>query len=102
MNMQQMIQAMNKMQRQYQKDLDALGAKEFSYTANGAVKVTLKGSMEMVSVEFLDKDVIEDPEMLADMIKMAYDGAKAIINEEEDINQWLKGECHFNEKSTKY
>lgn len=84
MNMQQMIQAMNKMQRQYQKDLDVLGAKEFSYTANGAVKVTLKGSMEMVSVEFLDKDVIEDPEMLADMIKMAYDGTKAIINEEEE------------------
>ena len=84
MNIQQMIQAMNKMQRQYQKDLDALADREFEYTANGAVKVTLKGSMEMVSIEFLDNDVLEDKDMLSDMIKGAYQGAKALINAEED------------------
>lgn len=84
MNMQQMIQAMNKMQRQYQKDLDILAEKEFEFTANGAVKIILKGSMDIVSIEFLDDDVLEDKEMLQDMIKNAYAGAKQLVNDEEN------------------
>lgn len=84
MNMQQMIQAMNKMQRQYQKDLDILAEKEFEFTANGAVKIILTGSMDIVSIEFLDDDVLEDKEMLQDMIKNAYAGAKQLVNDEEN------------------
>ena len=84
MNMQQMIQAMNKMQRQYQKDLDILAEKEFEFTANGAVKIILKGSMDIVSIEFLDDDVLEDKEMLQDMIKNAYAGAKQLVNDAEN------------------
>ena len=80
-----MMKKAQTIQKKLQETQNELANEEITVEVqNGAVKVTLKGSMEMVSVEFLDKDVIEDPEMLADMIKMAYDGAKAIINEEED------------------
>jgi len=85
MNMQQMVQAMQKAQRQYEKDHKVLEEKEFEFVANGAVKVVMKGDLEMVSVEFLDKEILtDDPEMVADMIKIAYNGCKDQINAEEE------------------
>lgn len=85
MNMQQMIQAMNKVQRQYEKDKKVLDDKSFEYTANGVVTVTLKGDYSMVGISFADPDVLkEDPEMVSDLIKLAYDGAKALIEKAND------------------
>jgi len=85
MNMQQMVQAMQKMQRQYEKEHKILEETEFEYTANGAVKIVLKGNLEMVSLEFLDPELLkDDAEMVADMIKLAYDGARDQINDAED------------------
>lgn len=85
MNMQQMIQAMNKVQRQYEKDKKVLDDKSFEYTANGVVTVTLKGDYSMVGISFADPDVLkEDPEMVSDLIKLAYDGAKALIDKAND------------------
>ena len=84
MNMQQMVQAMQKAQKQYEKDHKVLEETEFEFTANGAVKVRMKGSLELLAVEFLDKDILsDDPEMVADMIKIAYNGCKAQIDEAE-------------------
>ena len=85
MNMQQMVQAMQKMQRQYEKEHKILEETEFEYTANGAVKIILKGNLEMVSLEFLDPELLkDDSEMVADMIKLAYEGARDQINDAED------------------
>ncbi len=85
MNMQQMVQAMQKMQRQYEKEHKILEETEFEYTANGAVKIVLKGNLEMVSLEFLDPELLkDDAEMVADMIKLAYEGARDQINDAED------------------
>ncbi len=85
MNMQQMVQAMQKMQRQYEKEHKILEETEFEYTANGAVKIVLKGNLEMVSLEFLDPELLkDDSEMVADMIKLAYEGARDQINDAED------------------
>ena len=85
MNMQQMVQAMQKMQRQYEKEHKVLEETEFEYTANGAVKIILKGNLEMVSLEFIDQELLkDDPEMVSDMIKLAYNGARDQINDAED------------------
>ena len=85
MNMQQMVQAMQKMQRQYEKEHKILEETEFEYTANGAVKIVLKGNLEMVSLEFLDPELLkDDSEMVADMIKLAYESARDQINDAED------------------
>ena len=101
MNMQQMIQTMNKLQKQFEKERTILDEKEFEFTANGAVKVVLKGNYELVSVTFVDPEILkEDPEMVQDMIKIAYDGVKGLIEEAEDelsekFNKTAKGGLPF-------
>ena len=84
MNMQQMVQAMQKLQRQYEKEHKLLEEKEFSYTANGAIKITLKGNLEMTDVEILDEDLLKEKDDLIEMIKIAYNGCKDQISEAED------------------
>lgn len=86
MNMQQMVQQMQKMQRQYEKDHKIIEETSFSYTANGAVKLTLKGDMSFESIEFLDKDILdkENEEMISDMIKVAYENVRKQVLDEED------------------
>lgn len=93
MNMQQMVQAMNKMQRQYEKERKVLDEKEFKYVANGAVEVVLKGDNTLSSITFVDPEILkEDPEMVQDMIKLAFDGAKDLLDkaEEELANKFQK------------
>ena len=94
MNMQQMVQQMQKLQREYEKKHALLEAKEFEYTANDAVKVILKGNLDMVAIEFKDPELLkDDPEMVSDMIKLAYNGCKELIKKEEDAltNEMQKG-----------
>ncbi len=90
---QQMVQAMQKMQREFEKAQAKLDETEFDYTANGAVKVTLKGNMELVNIEFLDKDILnkDDEDMLKDMITLAYNGAKEKIDKaNEELSSKFK------------
>lgn len=85
MNMQQMIQAMNKAQRQYEKEKKILDEKDFVYTANGAVEVTLKGDYSLKEIKFVDADILkEDKEMVEDMIKLAFEGAKQLVDKASD------------------
>ena len=84
MNMQQMVQAMQKLQRQYEKEHKLLEEKEFTNTANGAVTVTMKGNLDMVSIEILDDDLLKEKEDLVEMIKLAYNGCKDQINDAEE------------------
>ncbi len=84
MNMQQIVQQMTKMQRLYEKEHKQIEDKEYEFVANGVVKVVLKGNYELVSIEFIDKDAVkEDPEMVEDMIKIAYNGCKEQIESDE-------------------
>ena len=84
MNMQQMVQAMQKLQRQYEKEHKLLEEKEFTNTANGAVTVTMKGNLDMVSIEILDDDLLKEKEDLVEMINFAYTGGKEQINDAEE------------------
>lgn len=84
MNMQQMVQAMQKLQRQYEKEHKLQEEKEFTNTANGAISVTLKGNLEMVNIEILDDELLKEKEDLIEMIKIAYNGCKDQISEAED------------------
>lgn len=84
MNMQQMVQAMQKLQRQYEKEHKLLEEKEFTNTANGAVTVTMKGNLDMVSIKILDDDLLKEKEDLVEMIKLAYNGCKEQINDAEE------------------
>ncbi len=86
MNMQQMVQTMQRMQREYEKAHKTLEEKEFSYTANNAIKVTMKGDMTLISIEFIDDEILEkdNAEMISDMLVLAYNNIKDQINNEED------------------
>lgn len=101
---QQMLQQMQKIQREYQKAQEVLDSSTFDFTANGVVKITMKGDRSLVSVEFLDNDVLkEDPEMVADMIKIAYDGVKKKLMKQSkrlkvNLMSLVRQEC-FNERT---
>ncbi len=86
MNMQQMVQTVQKMQKQYEKEHKILEEKDFEYTANGLVKCVMKGNFTMSKVEILDKDALssDNKEMLEEMIAIAYNGCKDAIMAEED------------------
>lgn len=93
---QQMIQNMQKVQREMEKKQRQLDEKEFEYTANGAVKVVLKGNMELVSIDFLDEDMLnkDDADILKDMIKLAYNGCKKLIEEaNEELENSFKAKA---------
>ena len=77
---QQMIQQMQKTQREFERKQKLLDEKEFEYTANGAVKITLKGNMDFVSIEFLDKDLLnaDDEDMLKEITLSAISQLKKI------------------------
>jgi len=85
MNMQQMVQAMQKAQRLYDKEHKLIEEKEYEFVANGAVKAVVKGTLELIRIEFIDPELLkEDPEMVSDMITIAFNGARDLINKDEE------------------
>lgn len=84
--MQQMLQNVKKLQREYEKAHKVLEEKEFVKDANGLVRVTLKGDFTLVKVEFLDDSSItkEDKEALEEALVIAYSSCKEDIMKEED------------------
>lgn len=80
MNQQAMLRKVRQMQQEMLKTQEEISNTDFVQSAGGVVKVTMKGTKEIVSVEILDGFEIEskeDYEMLSDMIvaacKKAYD-----------------------------
>ena len=80
MNQQAMLRKVRQMQQEMLKTQEEISNADFTQTAGGVVKVTLKGTKELVSVEILEGFEIEskeDYEMLSEMIvaacKKAYD-----------------------------
>lgn len=86
MNMQQLIQNAQKMQREYEKAYKVIEETSFEYTANGLVKCVLKGDFTIEKIEILDKDALsaDNKEMLEEMITLAYNGCKDQIMAEQD------------------
>ena len=85
-----MIQA-QKMQRELKKAKDQLHEKEFSKNKSGVVEVTVKGDKTVVKID-IDKDALEDKEMVEEMIALALNELfEQIDAEEEAIEDKLAG-----------
>ena len=77
MNIQALMKQAQQMQSKMQKIEKELNEKVYEGTAGGgAVKVSVKGTMEVTSLE-IDKDILDDAEMVADSVMMAVNKALA-------------------------
>ena len=91
MNMQQLMIQAQKMQRELKKAKDQLHEKEFSKNKSGVVEVTVKGDKTVVKID-IDKDALEDKEMVEEMIALALNELfEQIDAEEEAIEDKLAG-----------
>lgn len=82
-NMANLMKQAQKMQRQMEEQAKELETKEFTATAGGgAVKVTVSGKREVLSVE-LQEEVVdpEDIEMLQDLVVAAVNEALRQVDE---------------------
>jgi hypothetical protein len=85
-NMNKMLKKAQKLQSQMMQAQNDLNEKEFEGTAGGGmVKVTLKGSHEVSSLN-LNPEVVDpdDTEMLEDLIIAAFQNAEEQIKKESD------------------
>ena len=88
MNMQQMLIQAQKMQREMQKEQDALGKKELKLSKNGIVTVTMMGTRELVAIEIADAGLDkEDKEFLELTIKDAINDCLKQIEEANEAIQ---------------
>ena len=77
MNIQALMKQAQQMQSKMQKIEKELNETVYEGAAGGgAVKVSVKGTMEVTSLE-IDKDIMEDAEMVADSVMMAVNKALA-------------------------
>ena len=77
MNIQALMKQAQQMQSKMQKIEKELNETVYEGTAGGgAVKVSVKGTMEVTSLE-IDKDIMDDAEMVADSVMMAVNKALA-------------------------
>ena len=91
MNMQQLMIQAQKMQRDLKKAKDQLHEKEFSKNKAGVVDVTVKGDKTVVKID-IDKDALEDKEMVEEMVALALNELFDEIDEkEEEIEDKLAG-----------
>lgn len=88
MNMQQLIAQAQKAQRELNKALAEIDAKEFTVSKGGAVTVTMLGSYEVKKVD-IDKDAFdpENKEMIEDMIALAISELTVQIREAKEAAQ---------------
>ena len=92
--MQQMMAQAQKMQRELQKAMRELEAKEFTFSKGGAVTIKMYGSGQVISVS-IDEDAFEkdNKEMIEDMITLAInEGLDTIAAEREAINERITGQ----------
>jgi len=85
-NMNNMMKQIQKMQRDMEAAQEELESKEFEATAGGgAIKVTVNGKKEILSIE-LNEDVVDpdDIEMLQDLIIVAVNDALKNVDAETE------------------
>ena len=91
MNMQQLMIQAQKMQRELKKAKDRLHEQEFSKNQSGVVNVTVKGDKTILKID-IDKDALEDKEMVEEMIVLALNELFDQIDEQEaEIEEKLAG-----------
>lgn len=86
MNINQLMQQAQKMQKDMAKAQKELDEKLFEFTSNGgAIKLSIYGNRRVEKIE-IDKDAVdpEDKEMLEDMIKIAINDAMEAIDKENE------------------
>ena len=89
--MQQLMIQAQKMQRELKKAKDQLHEQEFTKNKAGVVTVTVKGDKTIVKVD-IDKDALEDKEMVEEMIALALNEVFDEIDEKEaEIEDKLAG-----------
>ena len=94
MNMQQMIQQANKMQRELQKAKEALAEKEFTLSKGGLVTIVMAGDKNIRSIN-IEKDALEadNKEMIEETIAACVNELiKQISDEEEKIEESITGQ----------
>ncbi len=86
MNMQALLKQAQKMQKDVQKIEKELNEKTYEGTAGGVVKVVVKGSLEVVSIE-LENDVltVDSKEDLLDMLKSALNNAMKSAKKDKEM-----------------
>lgn len=81
MNMQALMKQAQNLQKDMMKAKEEIDKTEF-IGENSIVKITMKGSKEVIKVEILDKSISgDDMEMLEDMILLAINDANKKIDE---------------------
>lgn len=94
MNMQQMVQQAQRIQRELQKAMKQLEEKEFEISKAGMVTVKMYGSNKIISV-VVDEDAFEkeNKEMIEDMIAAAINELMdQIAAEKEAIEEKITGQ----------
>lgn len=93
MNMQQMMMQAQKLQRELNKAMTELDAKEFTLSKGGAITITLLGSHEVKSIE-IKEDFLnsENKEMIEDLIVLTINEIIQMIETSRgDINEKITG-----------
>ena len=91
MNMQQLMAQAQQMQRKLKKAKDELHEQEFTVNKAGAVSITVKGDKTVLKID-IDKDALEDKEMVEEMIALGLNELFDQIDEkEEEIEDQITG-----------
>lgn len=88
MNIQEMMKQAQKLQATLKKKLAEFDATEFEHNYKDLIKVKMMGTLEIKSLEFIDKEIIdpEDSEMLSDLIIAALnETTQEILNKKEQL-----------------
>ncbi len=87
MDFNQLLEQAQKVQDQLGKNMEELNSKEFEVNTNGAITVKIKGDYTITSIN-IDKDALEDKEMLESMLVACINKAlDKIKKEQENIQQ---------------
>ncbi len=87
MDFNQLLEQAQKVQDQLGKNMEELNSKEFEVNTNGAITVKIKGDYTITSIS-IDKDALEDKEMLESMLVACINKAlDKIKKEQENIQQ---------------
>ncbi len=94
MNLSQIMQQAQKMQRELKKAKETLAKQEFTISKNGMVNVTMLGDKSIKTID-IDKDALdpENKEMLEEAILLAVNELlEQIIEAEQEINENITGQ----------
>ncbi len=84
MNIQALMKQAQQMQTKMKQIEKELNESVYEATAGGgAVKAVVSGTMEVTSIE-IDKDMMDDPEVVADSVMMAVNNALAQAKKERE------------------